>query len=668
MRSAIERASVSFRIGVPQWLPDDRFEQLVRLFEKYRHVTSEVTFFTSETHPPLPLGTIEQRVAALARRMPVVRSLRCRAGINVLATIGHHNENLPGSLAGDYVRLTDLDGEVCLGSFCPNDEGMRDYVARLYRLVASADPDYLWIDDDVRLFGHKPILAGCFCDVCLARFEQACGTRYTRDSLGKALDTGPVETKLAVRRAWLRHNRDTIGRLLTLIERSVHELKPGLPLGFMTGDRFYEGYDFDRWAEILAGPDGAEVMWRPGGGNYTDERLDGIAEKAHCIGRQTALLPGSVVSIQSEVESFPYQRLRKSVHATVLEAACYIAGGCTGAAFNVLSAYDEPLDEYEPLVRGLEKARPLLDLLARALGRSKPIGVYSGWCKDTFAARNLSGPWFARDGAPPETGHAEELLAIGLPAAYSDSQARVTALSGDGVLALNEQQILDALTGGVYMDAGALRRLNERGHQDLTGFAVERIEDCDCIEQLTADTLNGVFSGRRRDGRQSFWRCPAYGLGCTDEGARVLARLVDYGAREVAACGMGVFENRLGGRVCVAGYYPWTQLQSLSKSAQLKSVVRWLSKDTLPAYVASFHRVNLWVRAPADAALAIALVNASLDVADHLVLLARTDREQVRVYDMQCSETEIRASGSDGAYKAFELPSVGAWEVRLVTA
>ncbi|HSL03157.1 MAG TPA: hypothetical protein VK901_06420, partial [Nitrospiraceae bacterium] len=59
-----------------------------------------------------------------------------------------------------------------------------------------------------------------------------------------------------------------------------------------------------------------------------------------------------------------------------------------------------------------------------------------------------------------------------------------------------------------------------------------------------------------------------------------------------------IYENKLGGRVCVSGYYPWDHLHSLSKTSQMKAVMRWLSRDRLPAYVASYHKVNLWAREP----------------------------------------------------------------------
>ena len=659
-----EKAFISFRISIMQWLPENRFRELMELFEKYSEVTDEVTFFTSETHPPLPLRTIEERTAILAERMPKVRDLGYRTGINVLATIGHRNENLPNSLSADYTRMTDLDGNIGLGSFCSNDENMQGYIKELYRLVTSASPDYIWIDDDVRLFGHIPVVAACFCDNCLRIFGEEFGISHTRESLRTAFNNGPREAKLHIRRKWLQHNRNTTARLLELIERTVHELKPGLPLGFMTGDRFFEGYDFHRWAEILSGPGKAEVLWRPGVGTYTDAVLDEIARKAHQIGRQTSMLPESVISIQSELESYTYERLKKSAHVTALEASSYIASGCTGTAFNVLSMYNEPLDEYEPLVARLKEVRPFLDLLAQNTGRVHPVGLYTGWVRDSFVARNIAGgDWF--NGPDEVTSHATEILSIGIPAAYSPSMASVTALCGDSVTALKDEEILKILSSGVYMDAQALTRLNEMGYGNLTGFEVERAIDRDCMEQFATHPLNGNFAGQHRNCRQSFYHELAHVLKLCDEKAKILVSLVDYTYAEVAPCGMGIFENQLGGRICVAGYYPWVRLQNLSKSSQIKSVLRWLSKDTLPAYIESFHRINLWVRQPAADKHTIALTNAYLDSAKGLTLMLLTDEAELNIFHMNCVEAVVQASGTDGPYKRFVLPEVGPWEMLL---
>jgi len=659
---SIEKASVCFRIGCPIWLNEARFEELLNLLDGHAGVTDEITLFTSETHPPLPLEAIQERAPVMRARMASARTRGYRSGINVLSTLGHHEENLPNSLSGDYTPMTDRNGEICRGSLCPNDENLRAYIVQVYEAVAKAGPDYIWLDDDIRLYGHMPVAGCCFCDTCVQLFSNRVDRPFTRTSLAEALSSGPMPHTLRLRRAFLQHNRDTLANLFGLIEETVHAVAPGMPLGFMTGDRFYEGYDFDTWAEVLAGPRRAPVLWRPGGGTYQDERPVDIIYKAHDIGRQTALLPAHVRCIQSEVESFPYQRLKKSAHATALEAAAYIAGGCTGAAFNVLSQYDEPLDEFGPLVARLGGARPFLDLLARTLGRSPSVGIHSGWVKDTYAANNPEGEWF---GGPSAPRHCDEIWATGLPACYTAGQAVVTAWSGDQVLALTADEIRAGLAGGVYVDGPALTRLNELGYADLTGFEVVDVRHEDCIEELADHPLNGALCGRLRNGRQSFWKCPTHLLRPTADGAQTLSRCVDYTYVEVGPCCMGAYENGAGGRVCVAGYYPWEQLQNLSKSAQLKSVMRWLSNDALPAYVASFHRMNLWVRQPCPGTTAIALLNASLDPAQGAQLVVHTENEVLKVTGMQGSETQAKADGTDSPCKRFMLPVLPPWEMVL---
>lgn len=656
-----EKAFVGFRIGPPQWLPEKRYDDLLALFEKYKGVTDEITYFTSFTHPPLPLDVIKQRCELLAKRMPKARALGYRAGINVLSTIGHHEENLPNSLSGQYTNLTDIDGNLCRGSFCPNDPRVQQYIRELYQIVVASNPDYIWIDDDVRLAGHMPIYLTCFCDHCLAEFEKESGKRHTRASLKAAILEGPPEQRMATRKAWVAHNRATVHRLFTLIERTVHEAKPGLPLGFMTGDRFFEGYDFDNWATTLAGPGKSPVYWRPGGGFYEDTFTAGLVGKSHDIGRQVSMLPPSVALIESEIENFPYQRLKKAANVTALEAASHMAAGCTGAAFNVLSGNDEPLDEFEPMVARLHAARPFYDLMATYLGRAEPIGARVAWNKDSAAGGEMfSGAGHVNDGS--------QIFEIGIPAAYGPKGDVVTLLPAQSLAAMSKEEITKTLSSGVYTDTAGLNALNQMGFQELTGLAVDKTLPVDCIEELTGHKLNGTMAGRQRDCRQSFNHAPAFSLKMVDPKAVALSRLVDYAGKELAPVCMAAFENHLGGRICVAGYFPWGSLHSLSKSSQMKAVARWLSKDRLPAYVVSYDKVNLWARRPSEKRLAVGLVNASFDPADSLTLALRTNANQIKVYDMAGKEYAVKCGGRDGEYGRFTLPSVEPWSARLVVA
>jgi hypothetical protein len=668
-------ASNCFRIGSTQWLPEQLFTDLLDLLDLHRASADELTFFTSDTHPPLPLDTMQRRMEIVADRMAAARERGWRTGINILSTIGHHEENQPHSLDGPYQRMVDSHGVPSMGVFCPNDERLRDYIREIYGYMVEAEPAYIWIDDDVRLLGHKPIMETCFCDFCLTRFSETTGTSWTRGVLRAAFDIGPVEQRLNLRRRWLQHNRDTIDRLFALIEETVHSQAPDIVLGFMTGDRFFEGYDFARWADTLSGEQQRPVLWRPGGGTYTDERLDDTIDKAHDIGRQTSLLPEHVQVIQSEIENFPYQRLMKSERATVLESAAYIAAGCTGAAYNVLSMYSEPLDEYGPLLRSLSAARPFLDKLVATLGRAPSVGIASGWCADSYVARSLhEGGWFGGS-AMPGTGHTSQFHIIGLPPAYapsgSDVAPPVTALSGDAPLALGDDTVEAILSAGTYLDGPALKCLNDMGYRELTGFDVGAQYEIDSIEELCEHPLNGPYAGRQRNRRQSFWPETAYEL-IPSNGCETLARIVDYVGDEIAPCCSGVFENSRGGRIAVSGYSPWSFLQNEPTARRIKTTMRWLSRDTLPGWVASYHRTALWLRELQSGNLAGVVLNASLDPADGVRLMLHTSANEIHVTSEACDANEtcdtitVASTERDGPYSVFQIPHMPPWSLLLI--
>ncbi len=658
-----EKASVSFRISPALWLSESRFNTLLDLFDKYKGVTDELTFFTSGTHPPLPLDVFRERMNVLKVRMQAARQRGYAAGINILSTIGHHEENLQNSLQGSYTHVTDMEGRVSKGSYCPNDTNFQVYIREVYRLMVQAEPDYIWIDDDVRLAGHMPVSFTCFCNNCMHIFEEETGFRYTRTELGRRLSQGLPLQKLDLRLAWLQHNRNTIHRLFTMIEKEVHQLAPTIPLGFMTGDRFFEGYDFDGWAHTLSGSGHAEVRWRPGGGYYTDNNTADLAGKSHDIGRQVSVLPKEVVTIQSEIENFPYQRLKKAANIVTLEAASHIAAGCTGAAFNVLSFYDEPLDEYEPLIARLHQLRSFFNQMVKSLGRKELAGAAVLWDKNSFATVNLKeGKWLS--GGNPVV--RPEEYEIGIPASYSYTNASVVMLDKNSIFTLSDVEIKKLLCKGVYMSAEALEQLNKMGYGALTGFKINDTATADRIEQFTTHPLNGLFKGRQRDNRQSFYREPAYSLKKTDSAAEVLSKLIDYAGQDKGDITTGIFENKLGGRICVGGYYPWSYMGNLSKSSQVKNVFRWLSKETLPGYIASFHKINLWMRASENENIALAFTNASFDPARDIVLMCRTSLKFINVYNMNGEVRKIRSSAEDGPYQKFIIPYTAPWEMALV--
>jgi hypothetical protein len=472
-----------------------------------------------------------------------------------------------------------------------------------------------------------------------------------------------------MRRKWLEYNRQRIAAILGLVQETVHKVKPDVSLGFMTGDRFYEGYDFAGWAKALMGPGRVPARFRPGGAFYSDEVLLELVEKAHMTGRQASALPSEVRIIESEIENLPRERLRKSNHTTVVEAAAHMAAGNTGTTFNVLPNY-ENRDEALPLLLKIGQYREFYKAVQAAQGRDPAKGVWPAWNRDLFATAFLDGEWLAAGKVPDTEPYVLRepyiLGEIGIPLCYQPDGSAVAALCGAAVLAFTKEELRRMFSGGVLMDAGAWFQLKRLELENWTG--VRAVENAvSAAEVLTAHPLNGEFAGWSRQCRSKYKSENAYRLVPQSDSVEVLARVSGAGSKELGPC-ITAFQNELGGRVVVAGYYPWTQIHSAAKASQMKAVCGWLSRDRLPVVAETHAKVVLWCREDSRRNKTIVALNASLDPIQRLSLRVLTS--ETRFTHLAAGGKPRSVSGvpiaSHRGHVRVILPDIAAWSIHLV--
>lgn len=649
----------SYRVAYENWYDRGRFSELLDMFERYHNTVDQIAFFTSATHPPLTLEETKKRSEILADRIRQIKERGFSCGINILGTIGHHCEDLDYNLNEPYTHMTNIDGLQGMGTYCMNDQTFLDgYIKPVYIMLAEADPDFIWIDDDVR-YSHMPIGNGCFCDKCMSIFNMECRAEYTRETLRQAFDAYDI----SLRKQWLRHQSETISRLFVFIRKTVEAVKSNITLGFMTGERYFEGYDFLKWADALSGNGRSAIMWRPGGGSYTDDVLDELVEKSAQIGRQTAYLPDYVESIQSELENFPYQLLKKSPRSTALEAAMHISTGCTGTAFNILpSETGEPLTNAERHIKEIAANTGFYRILSETLGRSRPAGIHTGWVPGSQAA--VPGD-FINGWGGMYAAYARELFGFGLPEAYHFDAAAAYTLTGNGVYALSETQVLKILETGVYLDAGALNAIHALGYGEYLGFKTGGNIPADARELFLPHPINNGMEGGLRNCRQAFNRGDSAALLPAD-GAEILCSLVDYHNKTLADCSMGMYRNKLGGIVVAAGYYPFTWISDAYKTEQLRRLFRILSKDRIPCIVETYARIRSIARPLRDGNIAVTLLNKNLDYLENICISVMTDAETITVTDMRCNEMIVKADVINGKMRTFVIPEIKPWEMCLI--
>lgn len=662
---AIKQAKIALRVSIFDWSNPARVKELIEYIRTHPGSIDEVALFTQISASPLPLSQIREHSRLLKEILPRFKALGITAGINHLATVGHYDENLKNSLNEPWQHLVDISGTVSKGCYCASDPHVQEYVRQAYTALAESRPDFIWFDDDLRLEPHGSLVQyPCFCEGCLAKFSQETGKTWTREGLREAFRSGSLQDRLTLRRQWLEHNRQYAADLLSLMRAGVDVVNPGLTLGFMSVEGSYSAYGMAEWTDALAGKQKRLVMCRPGGGYYEDRAPIDVLAKAHWTGRQVAFLPTKVTDIQYELENFPYQPLRKSRIIVNDELAFAIAVGCTGAALNIMGLTQDPIDEYYPYLDALRACREFYDRAAATFGRGPNLGFWPGFTRDHSAALNPDQDWFATPLWGVDFSQFTELAEIGLPMAYTPEGASLSVLSKTSIFDLPRQDLVKILSKGVMLDGPALLALHELGLGEYTGFSVSGTQELDMFETFTHDPINGRFGGWQRDCHPSFWADAAYLLQPLP-GSRVLSEVVDFNQVKFGV-GSGVFENSLGGRVAVMGYYPWILLQSLAKSSQLKNLFRWLSRERLPGYVASYTRAGLWCRTDPVGKLAFMMVNASLDPSSNLILNALTGGAPLALLRMDRSEETLAPSGLDGLYHQYTLNKLQPWETVLM--
>lgn len=652
---------ILYRIWPEHWLTDAALGKLLSFFAGEKRSVDELIFFNECIHAPMCLDRERARMDRLRHVMAVARrELGVRAGINILATIGHREERAPGGVTESWARIVGADGATCECSACPSDPHFLVYVTAIYGAAAAAGPDVIWLDDDFRLQYHEPVTLACFCSGCLTEFGHRAGKSFARQELLDAWN-GASPDASRLRGTWLQFNRDRLRRVMQTAERAIHAVNPQLPIGLMTGEFACDGYGYGEHAEILTGPMRARVLWRPGAGFWNDNGPREVIGKAHAIGRQVAGLPEWVTAVQGEIENIPYQRLLKSVHMTMVECAVDLAVGCTGFQHNVLPYREQPVEEHRPFLEQTARNRPFFERIRRAAGRAPVAGIYPAWTDDLFLAQGHAKDWFASQGGIVSLRAQQVLGEIGLPIAYTPTAHCATTLAGPLPTLFSRDELTEFLRGGVFMDAEACLHLHERGLGHLTGVARLEPVERDVLERLTEHPLNGNGQGLTRDARPAFFSHEperSYRLEPMP-GAGVLAQIENYEGEDRGSC-LTLFENALGGRVAVCGYSPWAFIHSLIKVRQLRAVFLWLARGALPAMVESYGRIHVWARARGDGKRCFFLLNASQDAVPGVTLrLASSGRFDIMTPNG--GEAKAASAPATDAGHCMEIGGLGPW-------
>ncbi|QGQ99681.1 hypothetical protein EHS13_34890 [Paenibacillus psychroresistens] len=656
---------LSFRIVVNRYEDEEQFQQLIAFLLEHRDCIDELAIFTEYWHYGYyPLDKFGAICSIIDNRTERLRALGFKnVGSNMLATLGHFPEAWDWLPALPYQGAMAPDGSVSTSSFCPNSAEFRAYIAQKYILTAQAKPEFIWVDDDIRMFALGVEYA-CFCPECLQIYNQNHNYEFTREQLVSELNASGGGL---YRERWIQQNIETIERLLVHIAEAVHSVDETIELGLMTvslGISTYSGVDFARWFKALKA-----VKARPGGGFFEDSKPFGFVRKIHEINRQISLYPDSVRDIHYELENFPFQRLAKSIHITILECTAAIMAGANGIAFDALKGERGSLKEYDELMRGIQASKKLWSEIERIAGKYKTAGLFPALSPLYEARRNVeNGNWFETV-TVDNAATAYVLSEIGIPLSMDVNSTCGTILAGTMAEGYTTAELKEMLSRGVLMDGRTLQYLTKLGLGEYCGVAIERTYDNGVFESLTDDPLNTGNQGEERDARNSMYKGLGYILKPLNDEVRILSKLISFTRDELGPTST-VYENTLGGRVAVQGYVPWVSIHSAVKRTQLLQICDWLTYGRLPIVIDRSLRVVPFLKHAEDQSRwLVMLLNTSFDDTGIFEAKLRYPASHGPVFELMADGSSVLLPES--AYKKSDdeiilsIDTIAGWKSRI---
>lgn len=411
---------------------DNDFYEHLENVKKHIAVIDEIALFLEISHHGYyELSEMRDICAIAQKRISEYKKIGIKStGINVLITVGHLDEAWD-IMPKPYMQcVVGADGRVSKSCLCPGTEEFKTYIAEKYKIVAKIKPDFIWVDDDIRI-GNHGVQDACYCENCIKQFNELYGLNETFETL-----TAAQNGKSELKQKWYEFRVGLYTSVCEIIEKSVHSVDETIKIGIMST------CDFEKtWVEKLEA-----VKLRPGGGFYSDDMPLGAVHKALDCGRQIANLKTEKTDdIQYEFEDFPYQELDKSFTISRAECSLALANGCKGVAYNVFGRY-----EYPKMYEFVENNASYWESLEQLCSDKENVGIY---CDQNVAC---------------------VISEMGFPISFNRKKSDVTILTGDMAEKLSDNDVIEILSGGVFLDTECLKNLCERGYSYLCGCKIGR--------------------------------------------------------------------------------------------------------------------------------------------------------------------------------------------------
>ena len=455
----------------------------------------------------------------------------------------------------EFQRLVKPDGTNPPYSNCPLCSKLRSRLSRSIAVFAEAGkPDFIFLEDDFSICAQTNNL-GCFCNKHLDEFAKREGRVYTREELVSILNSRTPEA-LAINRRWRELIKDSLVGLATAIRQELDIQNPQISIGHMQpGSSDWEGDSTEAVARALAGPNHTPytryfscLYGRESANELPDALFNPLYKIQHT---------GKNYRFYHESDAWPHKRFfRSSAYMRACMGAVY-SMGYDGSTYNNVQYLDKQNEDkaYNIMINAEYKRFHEAHNIAKMCSIKGAHLAYDPFYSTVYG-EGKSPAWLdylAQFGIPVTTNG-------GSIAFWDDTHAQY----------MSDDEILQALSKGLFLDGKAAKRLCERGYGKYLGVSVsEPLCKNSFFNTFSpdADPLSYDFGAREvicetfREDNKGYVMEAGYGyspsgvgdvmkLTVTDNGCEVISELYNFQKEYVSAI-MTRFENSLGGRVVI---------------------------------------------------------------------------------------------------------------------
>ena len=451
------------RLWTHHYQDDELSAQLLEALKKYPGFCDEI-WFEPKYGPSMEVDPAD--VEKLARITEQVRELGIVPSLQIIS-VGHPNPANPVDPRIHWSTMTGPDGTVANTQSCPRDKTFQEDVVRItVPYVKAVQPYGIWVDDDLRMTLHDPVQDACFCDSCIAAFNEKHGYHYSRAALVKALRDNAEEGLL--RKRWIAFEQESMALEAGALAKAVHEVSPQTHMGLQHVSffrNFLEGYDWNPIFDAYEKETGLPPLSRPGCLYYRDHAPRSMIEKGLDIARQIQRLNPDITEIAPEIEGYIHKATGKSPHGICVETMYYLSLGATQMSYSIIASALEPMDWYaDNYFKALQKWHSFAKEYADFNWGSVPGGL------DPYLSPNLPySDWSERDDemgwAYTESGkYAYGLAVLGVPFCPDAKRPAAVMLDAPAVKRMSDEDLMKlSMDHGVIVDGQAWDALVERG-------------------------------------------------------------------------------------------------------------------------------------------------------------------------------------------------------------